>query len=153
MPATQLHLIRWVDPAGAAEEDARHPDWIWLPILGPSAMLLLLRLQALLHVDPKPQLIDLHVMSQTLGLGTCDSKHAPIFRAMSRVVHFGLAKRMAAGQLAVRCRVADPSPHQLSGLTLPLQSAYRDVLLRRERAGDRDLPASGPSPRADPTIG
>jgi hypothetical protein len=126
---------------------------IWIPILGPSAMVLLVRLQGLLDVDPGGCSIDLNGLSQSLGLGTCDSKHAPlprVPRAISRWVHFGLAKRMAPGQLAVRCQVGPPSPQQLSGLSLPLQIAYRD-LVSLERAGAPGLPASEPSPTTGQT--
>jgi hypothetical protein len=141
MHATQLHLIRWVDPAVDEPKGLADPATIfWLTILGPPAFVLLMFLQASVDADPRERTLNLDLVSQLLGLGTCDSKHAPIFRAISRLVHFGLAKRMAAGQLAVRSRLTPPTPQQLS-------------FLRRERAGDRDLPASAPSPRANPTTG
>lgn len=123
-------------------------DLIWLSILGPSAFILLIFLQALVYGDPWDQSVDLDWFSQTIGLGTCDSKHAPIFRAIARLVHFGLAKRMAPGQLAVRCQVPPPTPQQLGGLSLRLRAEYRKSG-EREAAGAPDLLANTPSPAAN----
>ncbi len=136
MPATQLHLTRWVDPAIKATEFSDPIDVIWLAILGPSAFVLLVFLRKLVDDDPWERSVDLDWFSQKLGLGTCDSKHAPIFRAIARLVQFGLAKRMARGQLAVRCQVPPPTPQQLGVLSLGLQADYRE-------SGERE--AAGPA--------
>jgi hypothetical protein len=148
MPATQLHVTRWVDPIVEAKGyDARsgYVEIFWLPVLGPTATILLWRFQLELAVDLGGWPMDLTDLSRELGLGTTESKHAPLPRAISRLVHFGLAKRMAPGQLVVRCVVQLLSAQQLSGLSAPLQLAHRGFL-SREKAGDRGLPASGPWP-------
>lgn len=144
MRSKQLHLVRWVEPV-IETTDAVLRDAIWLSILGPSAKTLLAVLQQFVEVHPREGSIDLDSLSQWLGLGTCDSKHAPIFRAIARLVHFGLAKRMAAGQLAVRCHVGPPASDQLSSLSLPLQIAYRESL-SSERTGTW----TGPVPNSAP---
>jgi hypothetical protein len=154
MLPTELHLVQWVDPAIEPKVDAdpggRRP--LWLPLLGPPAASLLNYLQALLKSDPGGLSIDLDVLSQLLGLGKFESKHAPVARAIARLVHFGLAKRTARGQLAVRARLGVPSPQQLEGLSLEMQIFCRD-LLSLERAGAPGLPANGPSPREGRTGG
>jgi hypothetical protein len=143
MPATHLHMTRWVDPV----------ELFWLPVLGPSATLLFWRLQIYLFVAPDGCSVSLDALGRELGLGTSESKHAPLPRAIARLVHFGLAKRLASGQLAVRCTVGPISEQQLSGLDKPLQMVEREVVSRGEREDDRDPPASGPSPTADQRAG
>jgi hypothetical protein len=155
MPATHLHVTRWVDPVVEAEGHAGrswYVEWFWLPLLGPSATVLLRRLQIRLDADPDGCWVDLDGLSQQLGLGTFESKHAPLPRAISRLVHFGLAKRMAPGNLVLRCIVGPPSQDQLRGLREPLR-AVMEEFVRLERAGDLDLPASGPSPTTGPRGG
>jgi hypothetical protein len=139
VPATHLHLTRWDDPAVETKRFADPLGITWLSILGPSAKALLSVLQVFVDDDRGVRPIELDLLSQMLGLGTCDSKHAPILRAIARLVHFGLAKRMAAGQLAVRCHVGPPSPQQLRGLCPPLQIAYRES----------NATSAGANPRTD----
>jgi hypothetical protein len=156
MPATCLYVTEWLDPlveARAYPAESGYIECFWLPVLGPSATVLLWRLQSDVDFDPDGFSVLLDELSQELGLGPVESKHAPIFRAISRLVHFGLAKRMAPGQLAVRCVVVPMSQHQVSLLSSWLQTAHREFVRRAERAGDRDLLASGPSPTTDLTIG
>jgi hypothetical protein len=155
MPATRLRVTRNVDPVLEAQGHAARSGYseaLWLPILGPTAMVLLMCFQGLLDVEPCGFSIDLNELSQQLGLGTCGSKHAPLPRAISRLVHFGLAKRMAPGLLAVRCNFRPPPQNLFSGMSVPLQTAFRE-LLSRERADAPGLPASELSPTADPTDG
>jgi hypothetical protein len=156
MPATHLHVTRWVDPVVEAQGYAARSAYVelfWLPILGPSATVLLWRLQIELDFDPEGYSVKLDELGHELGLGTSESKHAPLPRAISRLVRFGLAKRLASGQLAVRCVVGPISQHQLSGLSMALQMAHLDFVSRDGRAGDPAPPASGPWPTADQRAG
>jgi hypothetical protein len=156
MPATQLRVIPWVDPVVEAEGyTPLHPyvEFFWLPILGPSATVLLWRLQFELRVEPDGCAVNLDELSRDLGLGTSESKHAPLPRAIARLVHFGLAKRLPSGQLAVRCTVGRISEQQLRGLSAQLQMLHRLVLRRAETADGPGPPASEPSPTADQRAG
>jgi hypothetical protein len=154
MPATHLHVIPWEDPVvkkrgfGSSEI---YVVFFWVPVLGAPAAVLLWRLGILLDARPDGFSIRLDDLGHDLGLGTCDSKHAPLPRAISRLVQFGLAKRMAPGQLAIRQFVEPLSQPQVNGLTPYMQELHHSYLMLDERADDRDPPASEPSPRGDPT--
>lgn len=125
-------------------------DLFWLPVLGPSATVLFRHLNLLLKSRPDGMTLEMNALSRELGLGTAESKHAPLRRAISRLERFGLAKRSASGQLAVR-RGAGPLPqHLLNGLDRVLQDAHQSVI-SLERACDPDRPATAPSPKADLT--
>jgi hypothetical protein len=153
MPPTELRVISWDDkaleergyPAGSA-----FVELFWLPVLGPSATFLFRRLDSLLEVSPDGMTLEMNGLGRDLGLGTSESKHAPLPRAISRLVRFGLAKRSASGQLAVRRAAGPLSPHLLKGLDPVIQEAHR-IVVSLERACDPDPPATAPSPTTDPT--
>jgi hypothetical protein len=157
MPATHLHVTRWVDPAVETKGYAYgggSAAIVWLPLLGPSAMVVLTRFKMHLDVIPDGYSVDLDLLSQLLGLGRIEGKHAPLLRAISRLVRFNLARRVAPGHLAVRCVIGAPSPRQLRTLGQPMETFLGELVKSRAgTAGDPGLPASGPSPTADPRDG
>jgi hypothetical protein len=153
MPPSQLHVTSWDDKL--AEErgypaDSGFVEIFWLPLLGPSATCLFRRLNLYLETSRGGMTMEMNDLGRELGLGTADSRHAPLPRAISRLVRFGLAKRSASGQLALR-RTVDPlSQHLFESLPAEIQETYRSFL-SRERACDPDPLATVPSPTADLT--
>ena len=153
MPPFELRVTSWDDKA---VEDRGYPansgfiELFWLPVLGPSATFLFRRLNSLLDVFPDGMTLEMNGLGRELGLGTSESRHAPLPRAISRLVRFGLAKRSASGQLAVRRAAGPLSPRLLKGLDPVIQEAHRRVI-SLERAGAPDPPATAPSPTTDLT--
>jgi hypothetical protein len=153
MPPIELRVTSWDDKA---VEERGYPassafiELFWLPVLGPSATFLFRRLNSLLAVWPDGMRLEMNGLGRELGLGTTESKHAPLPRAISRLVRFGLAKRLASGQLAVRRAVGPLSPHLLKGLDPIIQEAHRKAV-SLGKACDPAPPATAPSPTADPT--
>jgi hypothetical protein len=155
MPPLRLHLTTWTDRPGEERgypADSGYVEAFWLPVLGPSATFLFRRLNVLLEAFPEGMAMEMNDLGRELGLGTSESRHAPLPRAISRLVRFGLAQRSASGQLAVQRAAGPLSQHLLNGLTAVLQDAHRSFL-SRERACDPDLPATVPSPTAGLTDG
>ena len=150
MPPLRLQITGWTDQALETRDypaDSGYVEAFWLPVLGPSATFLFRRLNVLLEAFPEGMTTEMNDLGRELGLGTSDSRHAPLPRAISRLVRFGLARRSASGQLAVRRKAGPLSPHLVSTLPGFLQEAHRKVI-SRERACDPDLPATSPSPTA-----
>jgi hypothetical protein len=153
--APQLHLTTWSD---LLLEERGYPanslfvELFWLPVLRPSATVLFRRLDFLLATSPGGMTVEMNELGCELGLGTAESRHAPLPRAISRLMRFGLAKRSASGQLAVRRAVGPLSPHLLNALPAVIQDAHRRVI-SLETACDPDPPATVPSPTAGLTDG
>jgi hypothetical protein len=156
MPATHLHVTRWDDPVTEKEGFAArsyYVEWFWLPVLGPTATVLFWRLQSFIDIERQEFSITLDALGQDIGLGTSETKHSPLRRAISQLVRFGLAKRMASGQLLVR-RFVGPIPQQQVDRFPPtVQEVHREIVRRDGRAGDPAPPASGPWPTADQRAG
>jgi hypothetical protein len=151
MPLLQLHLTTWPDQLlekRGYPADSGYVEAFWLPVLGPSATFLFRRLNVLLEAFPEGMTTEMNELGRELGLGTSDSKHSPLQRAISRLVRFGLVRRSASGQLAVRRAVGPLSQHLVHSLPPFLQEAHEEVI-SRARACDPDLPATGPSPTRD----
>jgi hypothetical protein len=155
MPPLQLHLTTWSDPLleqRGYPANSAFVEFFWLPVLRPGATVLFRRLDLLLADSPGGMTVDMNELGRELGLGTSESKHAPLPRAISRLMRFGLAKRSASGRLAVRRAVGPLSPHLLNALPAVIQDAHRRVI-SLEIACDPDLPATVPSPTAGLTDG
>ena len=157
MPLRNLHVTVWADPAGADESLDRTANSVyleifWLPIMGPSATFLVRRLAGTLEMIPEGFSVGMNDLGRELGLGTSDTKNAPLQRAISRLVRFGLANWNAPGELSVRSTVRRLSRYQVSSLPDALQAAHRAITEREpERACDPDPPANAPWPTAGPT--
>jgi hypothetical protein len=151
----QLHLTTWPDPLleeSGYQFDSLFIELFWLPVLGPSATVLFRRLGLLLAGSPGGMTVEMNELGRELGLGSSESRHAPLPRAISRLVRFGLAKRSGSGQLAVRRTVGPLSQHHLSVLPAAIRESYQRVI-SLARACDPDLPATSPSPTTGPTGG
>ena len=155
MPPLRLQITEWTDQSLETRDypaDSGYVEAFWLPVLGPSATFLFRRLNVLLEAFPEGMTTEMNDLGRELGLGTSDSRNAPLPRAISRLVRFGLARRSATGQLAVRRAAGPLSPHLVGSLHGFLQDAHQEVI-SRERACDPGLPASGPSPTTGLTGG
>jgi hypothetical protein len=166
VPADSLRVTAWADPL---VEAVGHPlrstyvELFWLPVIGPSALLLLRRLDMYLQVLGEDISVDPDNLGRQLGLGPSGSRHAPLPRAMGRCVRFGLAKRLGRDHLAVR-RLAGPLPQQrIDALPPSLRGIYGSWLHQPPAdvaeattpgtARAPDPPASGPWPRANQRAG
>ncbi len=142
MPPFQLHVTTWLDPH--AEEPGypvRSPyvEFFWMPLVGPSAIVLLWRLNAYLDDEPGGHTFNLDELGRQLGLGSSESEHAPLARALSRLVRFGLARRTGSGGIAVRQAVGPLPQHYLSSLSPVLQEVHRATFNGERACGQAPL--------------
>lgn len=126
-----LRVTAWSPPGlDAAGHDPRsaYVERFWLPILGPSTVLLLRHLATALDSAPGGFLLDLEETARALGLGVRDGPHAPLARALRRAVDFAMATEPGPGQLAVRRRIPSLSTRQVARLPASLQVAHARAL-------------------------
>ena len=114
----------------AAGHDPRsaYVERFWLPILGPSTVLLLRYLAAALDAAPGGFLLDLEETARALGLGVREGPHAPLARALRRAADFAMASEPEPGHLAVRRRMPSLSTRQVARLPASLQAAHARAL-------------------------
>ncbi len=95
-PEPRLEIRPADDPVLASLGHDPRSDYVetfWLPILGPSATLLVRRIALGLERCPDGFDIDTHHWAEELGLGSRGGKHSPLWRSIDRLCRFGLARR------------------------------------------------------------
>ena len=144
-PYETLVVVPWVDPVVerlGADPLGSYLELFWLPILGPSATLLLRHLARRFTVEPKGFRLDQEQTARALGLGGMNARHSPFRRAIGRCVRYAMARPAGRVILAVRQAVA-PLPVALARrLPASLQEAHRAWVAREDPDG-RD-PGEGP---------
>ena len=126
-PAT-LHVEPWADPViDGLGHDPRsaYVELFWLGVLGPSTVLLARRLASRFESEPEGFDVDVELLAGELGLGTRLGANAPVRRALSRLVTFGLARPLGTDSLAVRRRIPPLARRHLLRLPVALQERHR----------------------------
>lgn len=137
----RLGILPWqVGAGGGHDPRSGYVETFWLPVLGPSTVLLLRRLAQELDAQPEGFEIETTTLSREIGLGHRLTKRSPFVRTLERCAKFHLVLFEGA-VLHVRRRMPALSPRQLQRLSPRLQQ-------RHENWGV-DTAADGPSRRAE----
>ncbi|MHB8295765.1 MAG: hypothetical protein ACYDH5_14305 [Acidimicrobiales bacterium] len=121
-PGHPLTIVRWRDPVvDTYGHDPRSPytETFWLPVLGPSTVLLLRRLARLMENREGPFELDMALTARSLGLPGM-GRHSPFARSLTRCVQFRLAQPEEPGTLGVRKMLPSLTTRQVAGLPGPL---------------------------------
>lgn len=138
-PESRLEIRPWPDPVlDNLGHDARSPyvERYWLPILGPSATLLVRRLAAALEESPDGFELDPAAWAVELGIGMRGGRHSPFWRSIDRTCRFGATRRHGE-VLAVRRRLPPLNRHQVDRLPATLQAGHEQWLAEQLRHARR----------------
>jgi hypothetical protein len=125
---TTLTIVPWPDPLiDTLGHDPRafYAETFWLPILGPTALLLLRHLAT--RFEESPQGVELRVAetSQALGVGNREGSSSPILRTLTRLEQFEVAcADPLSPTIAVRRNLPPVTRRQLGRLPLPIQRQH-----------------------------
>ncbi len=126
-PESSLRVSALADPVlDALGHDPRsgYVERYWLPVLGPSATLLLRRLAQELELEPDGFELDPARCALELGLGTRGGRHSPFWRTVDRTARFGMTRRNGE-LLAVRRRLPPLTARQVDRLPEHLRDAHQ----------------------------
>lgn len=132
-PEATLEVVSWPDPVlDQLGHDPRssYVERFWLPVLGPSCLLLLRRLAAELELQPDGFTVDVAAWASELGVGMKGGRNGPFWRAIDRSCRFGAARRNGP-RLAVRRRLPPLSSRQVERLPGSLRAAHEAWALAR----------------------
>jgi hypothetical protein len=125
---TTLTIVPWPEPIiDTLGHDPRslYVETFWLPILGPTAVLLLRHLAT--RFDETPGGVELRVAetSQALGVGNREGSSSPILRTLARLEQFEVAcADPLSPTIAVRRNLPPVSRRQLGRLPMALQRQH-----------------------------
>ncbi len=131
---TTLTIRAWPDPVIEARGFAptsTYVEWAWLPVIGPSTTWAFRRLATGLEAQPDGYDIDVAELAQSLGLGSGAGRSSGIFRAITRLVVFGLARWEDESTLAVLRKAPPLAGRQLRRLSPRLQHVHSSLLARK----------------------
>lgn len=114
-----LLVTRWSDPViDVVGYDAAgdYPERFWMPIMGPSSVALLRRLNSELERAPEGFPLDLGEAARWLGVATRTDPRGTIVRTVERCCTFGLARSAGHRHLAIRRFVPPLSYRQIRHL-------------------------------------
>lgn len=120
--------MAWDDPvveSSGFDVLGSYVELFWLPVLGPSATLLLRRLAAGLRARPDGYDLELDEAAQALGLGGVGGRRSPFRRAILRCTRYGVARHLGEDGLAVRRRLTTLPERQLRRLPSSLRAQHR----------------------------
>lgn len=126
-----VRLVEWREGATGAGVDPRsaYAERYWLPVLGPSTLLLLRHFAWQLDAEPSGADLVLRDLACNLGLGDRAGRHAPFFRTIERAAEFAMIRFEPMGVIAARRRLPFLSARQLS--RLPNSSRCLEALERQ----------------------
>lgn len=142
-----LRVQTWRDPVIddlGFDPRSRYVERFWLPVLGPSTLLLLRRMAE--ELDAAPGGFELHLADAAgwLGLGVRGGRQQPLLRAVDRACTFGAARLVDTTTLSVRRRLAPLGARQVQRLIPPLQTEHARWLA--DGGEDAEVPAGHPDP-------
>lgn len=126
-------VVAFSDPVVDAlgyEPRSLYVEAYWLPILGPSALWALRRLNAHLDEHPAGFPLPLAPLARELGLGDGTSRHGAVVRTLARLVLFEMA-HVVGGQLAVRRSVPPLARRHLRQLPGHVLAAHEEAEAHR----------------------
>jgi hypothetical protein len=125
-PEATIRVSAWPDPVlDKLGHDPRsgYVERFWLPVLGPSCLLLVRRLAADLERADSGFEIDTAQLAQELGIGMKGGRHGPLWRAVERACRFGGAHRNG-DRLAIRRRLPPLTLRQVERLPASLRAEH-----------------------------
>lgn len=128
-----LSVVPWSDPLfdeRGFEPRSAYVERFWLPLLGPSTTLLLRRVARGLQERPDGFRLRVPDTARAMGIGNGTGRNSPFVRSVDRACHFGLARHLGPGEVAVRTKVPPLNLRQVERLPLALRSAHGAWLQR-----------------------
>lgn len=133
--ADQLWVEWWPEDDSAAPRErfsrslhdltSTYVEHYWLPVLGPSSVMLVRRLAVNLSASPDGFALEVGDLAVALGIGHRGGRNGPMARTLQRCCSFGVTRVDHGHQLLVRRGLPSLSARQLARLPHTLQAAHR----------------------------
>jgi len=126
MDGGTITLQSWDDPLTTAgyPVQSRYTELFWLPLLGPSSLLLLRRTDQLLSVEAKPVTMGVAELAQSLGLGPTGRHGSLLVRTIKRCCDFRVARQVGDTTLEVKRKLAPLTDRQILHLPHALRQLH-----------------------------
>lgn len=124
---THLTIRPWWDPELArtgVDPRSTYAERFWLPVIGPSTLLLIRRFARGLDEHPSGFRVPVADTARALGLGTGNGRNSPLLRTVDRACTFGLARRPEVERVDLRTHLPRLDERRLRRLPDVLREAH-----------------------------
>ena len=136
-----VQLIAWEEPTidrVGFEPRSEYVETFWLPIIGPSTLLLLRNIAHRFDYEPDGLTLNIDQTAKALGIGSRTGRNSAFHRSINRMVNFGMARTIDDDTLAVRRLVAPLHSGQVRRLSPSRRRLHERVLSERHQVSDED---------------
>lgn len=137
-----VQIIPWQDPRVdriGFDPRSEYVETFWLPILGPSTLLLLRNIAQRFDDEPEGFTLEIKQTADALGIGSRQGRNSAFHRSVNRIVNFGMARTIDDTTLEVRRVMTPLHSGQIRRLDQRSQRRHQDLMLARQNASDEDL--------------
>jgi len=137
-----VNILPWEDPnADKIGFDARsdYAETFWLPVLGPSTLLLLRNIAQRFDDEPDGVLLSIPETARALGIGSRSGRNSAFHRSINRMVNFSMARTIDDSTLAVRRILPPLHSGQVRRLTARGQRRHARLMSDRATPNPEDL--------------
>ncbi len=137
-----VNILPWQDPAmDDTGFDARseYAETFWLPILGPSTLLLLRNIAMRFEAEPDGLILNITATADALGIGSRQGRNSAFHRSINRIVTFGMARTVDDTTIAVRRLLPPLHSGQIRRLTASRRRKHDRFVNERTQPTEEDL--------------
>ena len=137
-----VNVLPWEDPSvDALGFDARseYAETFWLPILGPSTLLLLRNIAQRFESEPDGFVLDIPATADALGIGSRAGRNSAFHRSINRIVTFSMARTIDDTTIAVRLMLPPLHSGQVRRLTASRRRKHDRFITERTTPNEEDL--------------
>lgn len=137
-----VNILPWLDAAmDDVGFDARseYAEAFWLPILGPSTLLLLRNIAQRFEAEPDGLTLHIAATADALGIGSRAGRNSAFHRSINRIVTFGMARTIDDNTIAVRRMLPQLHSGQVRRLSASRRRKHDRFINERTTPNEEDV--------------
>ena len=137
-----VNILPWEDTVVAPvgfDSRSDYAEMFWLPVLGPSTLLLLRNIAQRFDAEPQGLALNIADTAKALGIGSRTGRNSAFHRSITRMVNFSMARVVDESTIAVRQILPPLHSGQLRRLTPGGRRLHQQYLSQRSSPSEEDL--------------
>lgn len=137
-----LNVLPWEHPSlERVTFDARseYAETFWLPVLGPSTLLLLRNIAQRFDTEPDGLVLNIAMTADALGIGSRSGRNSAFHRSINRIVNFGMARTVDDSTIAVRRALPPLHSGQIRRLSPRRRRLHDRFVAERATPSEEDI--------------
>lgn len=137
-----VNVLPWNDQATddiGFDARSEYAETFWLPILGPSTLLLLRNIAQRFESEPDGLVLNIASTADALGIGSRAGRNSAFHRSINRIVTFAMARTVDDTTIAVRTMLPPLHSGQIRRLNASRLRQHQRFLKERTAPNEEDV--------------